>query len=69
MIQRREHRLRNLEKQNLELAAKIASQNTTIDDMQYALLRLQRRVYGKSPALPRLPWYKRLFRQFNAKND
>lgn len=61
MSQRREHRLRKLEKQHRDLAAKIASQDTTIHDMQYALLRLQRRVYGKKLALQNVPWYKRLF--------
>lgn len=61
MSQRREHRVRSLEKQYGAIAEQVASQDKTINDMQYALLRLQRRVYGKSLSLPHVPWYKRMF--------
>ena len=61
MSQRREHRVRSLEKQYGAIAEQVASQDKTINDMQYALLRLQRRVYGKSLSLPHVAWYKRMF--------
>lgn len=61
MSQRREHRLRHLENQYSFLAVKVASQDKTICDMQSELLRVQRLVFEKQLALPRVPWYKRLF--------
>lgn len=63
MSQRREHRLRKLEKQHRDLAVKIASQDRIIYDMQSELMRLQRKVFEAQLSLPRVPWYKRLFRR------
>lgn len=61
MSQRREHRVRSLEKQNSELALKVDSQDKAIEVIQTDLFWLQRRVYGKKLALQNVPWYKRLF--------
>ena len=70
MSQRREHRLRNLEKQYCELENKyhelekeVVLQGKRLIDMKYALRLLRRIVYDKSQALPPVPWYKRLFRR------
>ena len=61
MSQRREHRLRSLEKQYGAIAEQVASQGRIIYDMQHELLRLQRKVFEAQLSLPRVPWYKRLF--------
>lgn len=61
MSQRREHRLRNLEKQYGAIAEQVASQDKAIEVIQADLFWLQRRVYGKKLALQNVPWYKRLF--------
>lgn len=61
MSQRREHRLRNLEKQYGAIAEQVASQDRIIYDMHSALLRLQRKVFEAQLTLARVPWYKRLF--------
>lgn len=61
MSQRREHRLRNLEKQYGAIAEQVASQDRIIYDMQSELMRLQRKVFEAQLSLPRVPWYERLF--------
>ena len=61
MSQRREHRLRSLEKQYGAIAEQVASQDRIIYDMQSELLRLQRKVFETQLSQARVPWYKRLF--------
>lgn len=61
MSQRREHRLRSLEKKYGAIAEQVASQDKAIEVIQADLFWLQRRVYGKKLALQNVPWYKRLF--------
>lgn len=61
MSQRREHRLRSLEKQYGAIAEQVASQDRIIYDMHSELLRLQRKVFEAQLSLTHVPWYARLF--------
>ena len=61
MSQRREHRVRSLEKQYGAIAEQVASQDRIIYDMHSELLRLQRKVFEIQFSLARVPWYKQLF--------